>query len=281
MVRTITGTTDAAPVVMESDVHMSGNLRKSIILLDGGSDCFLFNHTHYSLLFDVRPHSSAVSGIGGDTGMRITRSGNIIFMGNVLTDVLYSPSVDKSVLSEALLCSIFGYKIVKENKSCTISNHINNTSYTLELDMHSMQYILPLSLFDVNYEVHATNLASVRPSNLKTLWHGRFGHAYMGLIVIMARSRTYADRGLKLPDALLKADPNEDLCDACALGKPTFSFAFVEQYRSRIKGKLWYFDVSGGGKFNPVSRIQKSVCVYVCRLVLAYVFCVLYNESER
>ncbi|NDF27778.1 MAG: transposase, partial [Nitrosopumilaceae archaeon] len=35
------------------------------------------------------------------------------------------------------------------------------------------------------------------------------------------------------------------------MGKPTFSFAYTPQYRSTEKGKLWYFDVSGGGDIAP------------------------------
>jgi hypothetical protein len=51
----------------------------------------------------------------------------------------------------------------------------------------------------------------VRPANQKTLWHARFGHAYMGLIVKMARSDIYRNRGLKLPENLTKHDHEEDL----------------------------------------------------------------------
>ena len=47
------------------------------------------------------------------------------------------------------------------------------------------------------------------------------------------------------------------LCDACALGKHTFSYAYVPQHRSLIKGKFWLFDVSGGGEIAP-SLIYKN-----------------------
>ena len=54
-----------------------------------------------------------------------------------------------------------------------------------------MKYILPAHLFDINYDALMVNLALVRPNSLKTLWHARFGHAYMGLIVKMARVNIY------------------------------------------------------------------------------------------
>ena len=41
----------------------------------------------------------------------------------------------------------------------------------------------------------------------------------------MARQPVYQQRGLKLPGQFLKLDAEEDLCDACALGKPTFDFS--------------------------------------------------------
>ena len=50
-----------------------------------------------------------------------------------------------------------------------------------------------------------------------------FGNAYLELIERMARLKIYSDRGLMLSQALLIADPEEDLCDACAFGKPTFN----------------------------------------------------------
>jgi len=255
--------TDDSLVAMNTSSLTSG-IKHKLILLDGGSDCVLFNRYHYNLLFSLKPHECALSGIGGNTGLRISHKGDIIFMGAVIHDVLYCPDVDKSVVSEGLLCSRFGYKIAKEEYSCILTNDTNKTTFTLQLDHLSMQYIIPTSLFDVNIESHAINLASVRPSNLKTLWHGRFGHAYMGLIIKMARSKIYSDRGLKLPDVLLKVDPDEDLCDACALGKPTFSFSYTQQFRSEIKGKLWYFDVSGGGNLTPSLVHKKPLYIHVC-----------------
>ena len=255
MVNTAEEPFDSTLDAMNTSFSSSGNARNKQILLDGGSDCFLFNRFYKHLLFRLEPHASSLSGIGGDTGKKLTHKGNIIFMGHVLTNVLYSPYVDKSVLSEGLLCAHFGYKIVKEGPSCTLTNLANNTLHKLQLDVASMNYILPPELFDINYEEHYASLASVRPSNMKTLWHGRFGRAYMGLIIKMARLNLYSDRGLKLPEALLKADPDEDLCDACALGKPTFSFSYVDQFRSTVKGKLWYFDVSRGGRDSSVARI--------------------------
>ena len=186
-------------------------------------------------------------------------------MGTVIPNALYSANVSKSVVSEAVLCSIFNFKVVKEGTSCIITNKNNNTSATLNLvSGGKLQYVIPLELFEHDEECHAINLASVRPSNPKTLWHGRFGHAYMGLIVKMAKQDLYRDRGLKLPAALLKTDHNDDLCESCTLGKPTFSYAYVPQHRSLVKGKLLYFDVSGGDDVVP-SLINKNSykCLFV------------------
>jgi len=114
-------------------------------------------------------------------------------------------------VSEAIICALFDFKIVKDGKSCILINKSNNTETTLLLDLVIMKYILPAHLFEINYDAQMVNLASVRPNSLKTLWHARFGHAYMGLIVKMARVKIYQDRGLKLSDSLLTTYSRDDL----------------------------------------------------------------------
>ena len=271
---TINGVVDTQPAVSPELAGMvtigvnsaseSGNV-SSIIILDGGSDSMLFNRFHNYLLHRVESYSCNLTGIGGLALQTVTARGEVIFMGTVIPNALYSANVSKSVVSEAVLCSLFNFKVVKEGSSCIITNKRNNTTATLNLvPGGKLQYVIPLELFEHDEECHAINLASVRPSNPKTLWHGRFGHAYMGLIVKMAKQDLYRDRGLKLPEALLKKDHDDDLCEACALGKPTFSYAYVPQHRSLVKGKLWYFDVSGGGDVAP-SLIYKNryKCLFV------------------
>jgi len=183
-------------------------------------------------------------------------------MGTVIPKALFSENVSKSVVSEGVLCSLFDFKVVKEKQSCFIINKRLNKTAEVSLLPGHLQYVLPPTLFLDDVESSIINLASVRPSNPKTLWHGRFGHAYMGLIIKMARNPIYQARGLKLPDDLLRTDHDEDLCENCALGKPTFSFAYVPQFRSEIKGKLWYFDVSGGGNLEP-SLVSKETYLYL------------------
>ena len=78
----------------------------------------------------------------------------------------------------------------------------------------------------------------------------------------MARTKVYIDRGLKLPEEFLKNLGDADLCESCALGKPTFSFSYVPQTRAEKKGKLWYFDVSGGGELAP-SLKYKNRYIYL------------------
>ena len=68
----------------------------------------------------------------------------------------------------------------------------------------------------------------------------------------------YQERGFRLPEHLSKSDTEPDLCDICARAKPTFSHTFTPQTRSEIKGKLWYFDVSGGGNLTP-SLIEGNI----------------------
>ena len=89
----------------------------------------------------------------------------------------------------------------------------------------------------------------------------------MGLIVKMAKQEVYRNNGLKLPDNLLKHDPEEDLCESCAVGKPTFSYSYTTQYRSDTKGKLWYFDVSGGPQLTPSLKYEN---IYVYFFVDSY-----------
>ena len=125
--------------VMNSSSFDSGNNNNSDILLDSGSDRLLFNRLHYDLLFSLKPHDSALTGIGGDTGMRITHRGDVILMGTLIHDVLYSPLVDRSVVSEAIICALFDFKIEKDGKSCILINKANNIETTLQLDLVIMK----------------------------------------------------------------------------------------------------------------------------------------------
>ena len=246
----------------------AGNQTSVNILLDSASDQCILNHYHRHLFHGLKALNSpaTLSGIGGETDLKITHLGTVTFMGSQIHNVYYSPNISKSVFSEGLLCSIFNFRIIKDGDVCSIINKVKNISTDLFIDTQRVggvaHYLLPIDLFDHDPNIHSINLASVRPSNPKTLWHGRFGHAYLGLILQMARQPLYQDRGLKLPSQFLNLDPEEDLCDACALGKPTFSFAFIPQHRSDIKGKLWYFDVSGGGDLTP-SLVDKDKYVYL------------------
>jgi hypothetical protein len=54
----------------------------------------------------------------------------------------------------------------------------------------------------------------------------------MGLIVKMARTNVYIERGLKIPEEFLRKIGDADLCESCALGKPTFSHSYVPQMRA-------------------------------------------------
>jgi hypothetical protein len=251
----------------EIDAAFAGNLTSINILLDSASDQCILNHYHRHLFQSLKAlnGTATLSGIGGATDLRITDLGTITFMGSQIHNVYYSPNISKSVISEGLLCSIFNFRIIKDEDVCSIINKVKNISTDLFIDTQRVggvaHYLLPIDLFDHYPNIHSINLASVCPINPKTLWHSRFGHAYLGLILQMARQPLYQNRGLKLPSQFLNLDPEEGLCDACALGKPTFSFAFIPQHRFDIKGKLWYFDVSGGGDLTP-SLFDKNKYIY-------------------
>ena len=124
----------------------------------------------------------------------------------------------------------------------------------------SGHYILPVTLFAHSPHIHNINLASVRPSNPLTLWHNRLGHSHTGLIQRMAKLDLYRDRGLNIPPEYLKRDQEPDLCDTCALAKPTRTLTYTPQTRSDIKGKMWYFDVSGGGDLVPSLKDGNRYC---------------------
>jgi hypothetical protein len=189
-----------------------------------------------------------MSGISGPIPNTVTHSGVVEFMG-VSMDAYYSSDISKSVVSEGILTIKYGFSINKYGNICIIT-YLKTGLSTTTLQVDKV-YPLPITLFTHDIECHAINLASVRPSNPKTLWHSRFGHAYMGLIVRMAKMSLYRDRGLKIPQSILDMKHDEDLCDECALSKPTFSTAFDFKLRSEIKGQLWYVDVSGGGNLTP------------------------------
>ena len=231
------------------------------ILLDGGSNSNIFNKYSLHLFHNLQKFSCEIDGIGGTIDKKVTHIGEIVFMGKVMP-AYYSPNLPKSIISEPKLCSLFNFQISKVSNHCEILNLSNNVTTTIYLDKECDQYILPIELFQHDKIYNEINLASVRPANQKTLWHARFGHAYMGLIVKMARQDIYKNRGLRLPENLTKHDHEEDLCEVCALGKPTFSYKYTPQYRSEIKGKLWYFDVSGGGDLTP-SLVHGNIYVYM------------------
>jgi len=220
-----------------------------VIIIDGGSthNCINF---HYRFLFltymSIEP--LYITGIGGVIEAKIIGMGTISFMG-VVMEAYYAPRIHKSVVGEGYICERYGFTVCKHGSKCIVSVSDSNFS----IDLVDGQYPLKLSMFQCHQlNPNATiSLASVRPASAKTLWHGRFGHFNMRTIIRMAKSDLYKDRGLKLPDNLLKHDAEEDLCECCAIGKPTLSTSHLRHKRSDIKGKLWYTDVSGGGNRVP------------------------------
>jgi hypothetical protein len=231
-----------------ADLHEGQSEIFNIILLDGGSDSLIFNFYHLHLFTRLEPYVCAIKGIGGEIPNTVTHQGVINFMG-IEMNAFYSPNIFKSVVSEALIVSTYGFSINKVGNLCIIT--YLKTGLSTTIDLVDNMYPLPIKLFTHDMECHEINLASVRPSNPKTLWHSRFGHAYMGLIIRMAKKALYRDRGLKIPQSILDMKHDEDLCDECALSKPTFSNAFDIKLRSDNKGHLWYVDVSGGGHLTP------------------------------
>ena len=227
------------------------------ILLDSGSDQCILNRFFRHLFISLNPISfrCTLSGIGGTVDVTISHIGRISFMNRTIDNVYYCSKLSKSIISESILCRDYNFKIVKENCSCIITDllHSVTTEVTLGFrdDSGSGHYLLPITLFAHSPLIHSINLASVRPSNPLTLWHSRFGHSYTGLIQRMARLAIYSDRGLKIPPDFLHRIQDPDLCDICAQGKPTRDMSYTPQVRSSIKGKLWYFDVSGGGELTP------------------------------
>jgi len=206
-----------------------------------------------------------LSGIGGNVNLDITHSGSITFMGCVIENVYYCALLSKSILSEPVLCRNYNFRISKEGIHCNITNLITSFSSTVQLgkvgEVGSGHYLLPITLFHHSPHLHSINLASVRPSNPLTLWHNRFGHSYIGLIQKMARLQTYRSRGLLIPDEFLRTTQEPDLCDICAKGKPTRDNTFIPHTRSTIKGKLWYFDVSGGGDITPALKSDNKYII--------------------
>ena len=78
----------------------------------------------------------------------------------------------------------------------------------------------------------------------------------------MGRTKVYLDRGLKLPEEFLRNLGDEDLCESCALGKPTFSFSYVSQTRAEEKvdyGTSMYLAEESS---LPLSRIKIGICIF-------------------
>ena len=249
-------TSDPALSGMDREVINSLCTPLNYIILDGGSSHNVLNRFYRHLILDYRVIDPVmIEGAAGDTSLVLEGQGKMNFLGAQI-DVYYSPLLRKSVISDGSLCRLYKFSILKVNSTAKVTNTQNLKSLVFELSPMVDQYIIPPSCLDDNQgydndSLFTTMLASVRPSNPRTLWHARFGHAHLRGIISMAKQKLYSDRGLILPENLLKLNIEEDLCDSCAKGKPTFSHKFVPHTRSSIKGKLWYFDVSGGGLIQP------------------------------
>ena len=167
-------------------------------------------------------------------------------------------------MSESILCRLYSFRILKEGSSCIITNIITSESTDIFLAnggaAGSGHYLLPVTLFAHSPRIHQINLASARPSNPLTLWHNRLGHSYTGLIQKMAKLPLYRDRGLVIPDEFIARQQEPDLCDTCALAKPTRTLIYNTQSRSDVKGKMWFFDVSCGGDLSPSLKYGNKYC---------------------
>jgi len=205
-----------------SDLNEGESHTSHTVTLDGGSDSSIFNIYYLHLFTRLEPHLGTLSGTGGLVANLITHKGIVEFLGVKLT-AYYSHDISKSVVSEGILANN-NFSISKYSNICIITNLKNGFSTTTNLV--NSTYPLSVDLFTHDAECHQTNLASVRPSNPKTLWHGRLGHGYMGTTTKVAKVPLYRDRGLKVPSAFLNSMLDEDLCDGCALGKPTLDNAF-------------------------------------------------------
>ena len=118
-------------LLLEADPALSGlseegkqNLIKQI-LLDGGSDACILNRFYRHLFFRITKltHRCLLSGIGGDTDLKITHSGSISFMGCIIQNVYYCAELSKSIVSESVLCQVYNFRILKEDNSCIITNY--------------------------------------------------------------------------------------------------------------------------------------------------------------
>ena len=105
----------------EIDAAFAGNLTSVNILLDSASDQCILNHYHRHLFHNLKAlnGTATLSGIGGATDLEITALGTVTFMGSKIHNVYYSSNISKSVFSEGLLCSMFNFRIIKEDFSCS------------------------------------------------------------------------------------------------------------------------------------------------------------------
>ena len=191
---------------LEADPALSGlseegkqNLIKQI-LLDGGSDTCILNRFYRHLFFRITKltHRCLLSGIGGDTDMKITHSGSISFTGCTIHNVYYCAELSKSIVSKSVMCQANNFRILKLLTSLSTKVILDHSGGSIK-----GFYILPIELCAHSPIIHKINLASVRPSYPLTLWHNRLGHSYTGLIQRMAKLSLYRDRGLIIPDEFL------------------------------------------------------------------------------
>jgi hypothetical protein len=196
------------------------------ILSDGGSTHNVLNINHSHLFVSYRTiEPRPIEGIGGTTNIQVVGKGTINFL-NTTIDALYAPGIKQSVLSEGRLTNRYGFTIRKVGRVVTFTSPTGE-SLDLTLSSDSRPNIPILHNFRYN-EIKSCNptkiaLASVRPCDARTLWHARFGHFNMRSILAMARNPLYRERGLIVPENLLKHDGEPDLCQSCAQGKPTIS----------------------------------------------------------
>ena len=158
------------------------------VLADGGSTHNVFNHDHRMLFIQYRSiKPMVISGIGGETPLSVIGRAKVCFMDSII-DALYAPEIVQSVLSEGNLTEKHGFSIHKVGR---VVRFVSKTHRTLTTYLHQNR---PTIQVEKNFRYNKIQsyctklkpkivLASVRPSDACTLWHGRFGHFNMRTII--------------------------------------------------------------------------------------------------
>lgn len=216
--------------------HLTGN-RKNFISMD---------ETYRSIVDLADGNKVNVLGRGVCAVKCMTSSGSV--MTAQITDVLYTPQVNGSLLSVSKLAHK-GYTVKFTNKTCELMRGNEQIAVLDEMD----------NLYKLRQPEIICAIKSAAHEGCVHQWHRIFGHRDTGAIKEMFKNNMI--EGAKLVECSC-----QDACEICLRAKSTrLPFPKESMNRSRAVLELMYTDICG-----PMQTISKGGRRYILTLIDDY-----------